>query len=62
MFPILAPPVQRPEIVNPSTTVDVTSGSLKHLVEVYMHLTHGANYDDPSPWSNAAFAPRNRSR
>ncbi|MDA3021819.1 MAG: cyanobactin biosynthesis system PatB/AcyB/McaB family protein [Actinomycetota bacterium] len=62
MYPIQAPPVQRPELVVPSETLDVSSGSLEHLVEVYMHLTHGANYDDPSPWVRAAFNPRNRSR
>ncbi|MSX63438.1 MAG: cyanobactin biosynthesis system PatB/AcyB/McaB family protein [Actinobacteria bacterium] len=62
MFPILAPPVQRPEIIMPSSTVDVTSGSLLNLIDVYIHLTHGANYNDPTPWVRAAFAPRNRSR
>ncbi|MSO26532.1 MAG: cyanobactin biosynthesis system PatB/AcyB/McaB family protein [Candidatus Nanopelagicales bacterium] len=62
MFPIQAPPVQRPELVIVSSTVDVSSGSLEELSAVFMHLTHGANYDCPSPWVNAAFAARNRSR
>ncbi|MSV52882.1 MAG: cyanobactin biosynthesis system PatB/AcyB/McaB family protein [Actinobacteria bacterium] len=62
MFPILAPPVKRPEITIPSSTIDFTSGTVEHLIDVYIHLTHGANYDDPNPWVKAAFAPRNRSR
>ena len=62
MFPVQSPPVRRPDVMMPSTTVDVSSGSVAELIEVYMHLTHGANYDDPSPWQAAAFTPRNVSR
>ena len=62
MFPIQAPPVRRPEIVQPSLMVDVTSGTIEHLLDDYMHLTHGADYNDPSPWVSASFSPRNRSR
>ena len=34
MFPIQAPPVRRPEIVQPSLMVDVTSGTIEHLLDV----------------------------
>ena len=46
----------------PSAAVNVSAGSVEELVAVYMHLTHGANYDDPSPWQAAAFTPRNVNR
>jgi cyanobactin biosynthesis protein (PatB/AcyB/McaB family) len=62
LFPIQSPPVQRPEIVFPWETVNVTHGTIDELVSVYMHLTHGANYDDPSPWMSASFLARKNSR
>ncbi|MFM1916748.1 MAG: hypothetical protein RJB01_263 [Actinomycetota bacterium] len=62
IFPIQSPPVVRPDIVMPWTTVDVSEGTIDELVSVYMHLTHGANYDDPSPWMANAFADRKHGR
>ena len=62
MFPVQSPPVRRPEVMVPSAAVNVSAGSVEELVAVYMHLTHGANYDDPSPWQAAAFTPRNVNR
>jgi len=58
IFPIQSPPVTRPHLVQPWTTVNVTEGTIEELVSVYMHLTHGANYDDPSPWQGANFMCR----
>lgn len=58
IFPIQSPPVTRPHLVQPWTTVNVTEGTIEELVSVYMHLTHGANYDDPSPWQGANFLNR----
>jgi cyanobactin biosynthesis protein (PatB/AcyB/McaB family) len=58
IFPILSPPVTRPHLVQPWSTVNVTEGTIGDLVSVYMHLTHGANYDDPSPWHGADFLSR----
>jgi cyanobactin biosynthesis protein (PatB/AcyB/McaB family) len=40
------------------STVNVTEGTIGELVSVYMHLTHGANYDDPSPWHASSFDSR----
>ena len=62
LFPIQSPPVRRPEIVMPWTTVDVAHGTIDELVGVYMHLTHGANYDDPAPWAANTFATRKHGR
>ncbi|MBU6278971.1 MAG: cyanobactin biosynthesis system PatB/AcyB/McaB family protein [Actinomycetales bacterium] len=62
LFPILSPPVVRPEVVMPWTTVDVENGTIDELVSVYLHLTHGANYDDPSPWVASSFAARKQGR
>lgn len=58
IFPIQSPPVTRPHLVQPWTTVDVNEGTIRELLGVYMHLTHGANYDDPSPWQGASFLSR----
>lgn len=62
IFPIQSPPVVRPEIVMPWLTVNVTDGTAEELLSVYMHLTHGANYDDPSPWAANSFAERKHGR
>jgi len=56
IFPVLAPPVFRPSVVEPSSTIDVTHGELYDLLSVYLHLTHGANYNDPSPWASMNMA------
>jgi cyanobactin biosynthesis protein (PatB/AcyB/McaB family) len=61
-FPIQAPPVARPDLVQPWRTVNITHGTLEDLVRVYMHLTHGANYDDPSPWQSSSYIVRATSR
>jgi cyanobactin biosynthesis protein (PatB/AcyB/McaB family) len=58
IFPIQSPPITRPHLVQPWTTVNVNEGTVRELLSVYMHLTHGANYDDPSPWHGASFACR----
>jgi cyanobactin biosynthesis protein (PatB/AcyB/McaB family) len=56
LFPVLAPPVFRPSVVEPSSTIDVVHGEQYDLLSVYLHLTHGANYNDPSPWASNALA------
>lgn len=60
--PIQSPPVMRPAFVQPWSTVNVTHGTIDELVSVYMHLTHGANYDDPSPWMANTFGERKHGR
>ncbi len=62
MYPVQSPPVNRPHLAEPSSSVNVTDGSVEDLVRTYMHLTHGANYDDPSPWVANSFAVRKGSR
>jgi len=49
--PIQAPPVTRPELVQPHQTVDVVHGTADQLVTVRMLLTHGANFNDPAPFA-----------
>jgi cyanobactin biosynthesis protein (PatB/AcyB/McaB family) len=62
MFPILSRPVLRPDLSRPWTTVDLVGGSVESLLSTYMHLTHGANYDDPGFWQSTGFAARKDSR
>lgn len=62
LMPIQSPPVVRPELIPAWSTVNVTEGTIEALVSVYMHLTHGANYDDPSPWQANSFEQRKNSR
>jgi cyanobactin biosynthesis protein (PatB/AcyB/McaB family) len=52
-LPKQSPPVKRPDLIQPHETVDLIHGSVEELVNVRMHLLHGANYNDP-----AAFAYR----
>ncbi|MEV5573892.1 cyanobactin biosynthesis system PatB/AcyB/McaB family protein [Spirillospora sp. NPDC052269] len=53
LLPIQAPPVKRPELVEPRRTVDVLHGTPKHLINIRMMLTHGANFNDPAPFAPA---------
>jgi cyanobactin biosynthesis protein (PatB/AcyB/McaB family) len=62
LFPIQSPPVTRPDIIPLWDTVDVSQGTIEELVSVYMHLTHGANYDDPAPWLGSSFLSRKTGR
>ncbi len=62
MLPILSRPVTRPDISRPWTTVDLTAGNLDSLLTTYMHLTHGANYDDPAPWHVPAWLAQRGTR
>ncbi|CAB4968419.1 MAG: cyanobactin biosynthesis system PatB/AcyB/McaB family protein [Candidatus Nanopelagicales bacterium] len=62
MFPILSRPVPRPDLSRPWTTVDLAGGSVESLLSTYMHLIHGANYDDPGAWQSTGFAARKGSR
>lgn len=62
MLPILSRPVTRPDLSRPWTTVDLSAGSLDSLLSTYMHLTHGANYDDPAPWHVAGWLAQRGTR
>jgi len=46
-LPIQAPPVKRPDLIQPHTAVDVEHGTAEDLVSIRSRLTHGANYNDP---------------
>lgn len=52
-LPNLSAPVKRPELIHPHRSVDVVNGQSEELVNIRIHLMHGANYNDP-----AAFAYR----
>ncbi|MCG8364860.1 MAG: cyanobactin biosynthesis system PatB/AcyB/McaB family protein [Pseudanabaenales cyanobacterium] len=53
-LPYLSPPVKRPDVIQPSSAVDVENGRFADLVGIKKDLLHGANYNDP-----AAFEYRN---
>lgn len=46
-LPIQAPPVKRPDLIQPHTLVDVEHGTAEDLVSIRSRLTHGANFNDP---------------
>jgi cyanobactin biosynthesis protein (PatB/AcyB/McaB family) len=50
-MPIQAPPVTRPELIEPHRAVDVVHGTPDQLVAVRVLLTHGANFNDPAPFA-----------
>lgn len=50
-FPMQAPPVRRPELVHPHRVVDVVHGTPRQLVAMRMRLMHGANFNDPAPFT-----------
>lgn len=48
-------PLSRPHRQPPHDAVDVAHGSRIRLVSIRMALMHGANYNDPGPWSPAPY-------
>jgi cyanobactin biosynthesis protein (PatB/AcyB/McaB family) len=60
--PPQAEPVRRPQVLPPHETVDVEHGTAEQLVDMRMELMHGANYNDPAPWSPMSFDARRRAR
>jgi len=50
-LPRQSPPVKRPDVVEPCTTVNVVNGKLDYMIRIRMELTHGANYNDPAHFS-----------
>jgi cyanobactin biosynthesis protein (PatB/AcyB/McaB family) len=51
LSPPQAPPVRRPDLVQPHRTVDFTRGTIAQLVSVRIELMHGANFNDPAPFA-----------
>jgi len=54
MLPVQAPPVKRPELVQPHLAVDVEHGDPEDLFAVRMALLHGANHNDPAAFDHGA--------
>jgi len=46
-LPIQAKPVNRPDLIQPHTTVDVVHGRDEDLKNIRNDLAFGANYNDP---------------
>lgn len=62
MLPVLAPPVRRPEVVQPHQSLDLEFGTIAEIVAAHMALTYGANDNDPGPWNAITFYERRGSR
>jgi cyanobactin biosynthesis protein (PatB/AcyB/McaB family) len=50
LMPVQAPPVTRPDLVQPHRTVDAVHGTPDQLVAVRTLLTYEANFNDPAPF------------
>lgn len=50
-LPKQAPPVRRPEIVEPHRVLEVDKGSPSRLLRARLLLMHGANFNDPAPYA-----------
>jgi len=55
-MPKQAPPVRRPEIVEPHRLVEVERGTPQQLLRARLLLLHGANYNDPAAWEAPSYA------
>ena len=47
MLPPFKAPVQRPEIVQPFLTVNLSGGAGRQIIDTIIDLIHGANYNGP---------------
>lgn len=56
LLPRQAPPVRRPDLVEPHTTVDLVHGEADEIADVLIDLLLGANYNDPPAWSPPSYA------
>jgi cyanobactin biosynthesis protein (PatB/AcyB/McaB family) len=54
-LPTQAKPVNRFEVVDPATTVDVIKGRSGDVFEVRWQLIHGYNFNDPSPFRGRGY-------
>ncbi|WP_219463506.1 cyanobactin biosynthesis system PatB/AcyB/McaB family protein [Nonomuraea rhizosphaerae] len=54
-FPIQAPPVRRPTLVIPHTTVGIQGDSPRDEVRRRALLWYGANYNDPAAFSMSTY-------
>ncbi|MGC7102942.1 cyanobactin biosynthesis system PatB/AcyB/McaB family protein [Amycolatopsis lurida] len=50
-MPKLAPPVRRPELIQPHRVVEISRGSTDRLIAMRMRLMHGANFNDPQAFA-----------
>jgi cyanobactin biosynthesis protein (PatB/AcyB/McaB family) len=50
-LPNQAPPVRRPEIIEPHRIVEVDKGTQAQLLRARLLLLHGANFNDPAPYA-----------
>ncbi|MCO6008515.1 cyanobactin biosynthesis system PatB/AcyB/McaB family protein [Actinoallomurus purpureus] len=50
-LPPQAPPVHRPALVDPASTVDLDPPTPEHLARVRAYLTYSANFNDPQAYT-----------
>jgi len=50
-LPKQAPPVRRPEIIEPHRVLEVDKGTPQQLLRARMLLLHAANYNDPAQYA-----------
>lgn len=51
VMPKQAPPVRRPQLIQPHHAVDVVHGKPDQLVAMRIGLMHGANFNDPQSFA-----------
>jgi cyanobactin biosynthesis protein (PatB/AcyB/McaB family) len=56
--PIQSPPVRRPELVEPSSGLDLDTSHILASVRSRLEIMHGANFNDPSPFQPMNFSDR----
>lgn len=59
-IPRQIPPIDRREIIQPYSVVDLDHGSLMDQIKIRLNLLHGANYNDPQPFRVMSYADAKR--
>ncbi|WP_431016401.1 cyanobactin biosynthesis system PatB/AcyB/McaB family protein [Bradyrhizobium pachyrhizi] len=50
-----ARPLTGPDVIDPSTCVNLTDGDLEDIKVMWVHVVFGANYNDPASYRNPGY-------
>ena len=56
--PVQSPPVRRPELVDPSSVLELDESHVLASIRTRLEIMHGANYNDPSPYQPMDYVDR----
>lgn len=56
LLPLQVDSINRKDIIQPYSCIDLIKGNRRDHINLYLDLLHGANYNDPQPFSVMSYA------